>query len=125
MIFMSKMDGEAPAHLSTIVAIGSIQSMLSKATKNALFDATTQMAYIPLDEESKVKGKAAIDVLGSRFGKSGGALIQQILVIHFGTITRAAPVVATLMYMVLAAWLTATSRLAVLYEQLQAKRHID
>ena len=43
MIFMSKMDGEVPAHLSTIVAIGSIQSMLSKATKNALFDATTQV----------------------------------------------------------------------------------
>ena len=41
--FMSKMDGEIPAHLSTIVAIGSIQSMLSKATKNALFDATTQV----------------------------------------------------------------------------------
>lgn len=49
-----------------------------QATKYALFDPTTQMAYIPLDEESKSKGKAAIDVLGSRVGKSVGALLLQV-----------------------------------------------
>ena len=35
-------------------------------------------------QESKVKGKAAIDVLAARIGKSGGALVQQMIVIIFG-----------------------------------------
>lgn len=116
MILSSSGQLDDPSRLAVIVSVGAIQSMLSKATKNALFDPTTQMAYIPLDEESKVKGKAAIDVLGSRFGKSGGALLQQVLVLHFGTIAAAAPVVTGVLYTVLGAWLTAAARLSVLFE---------
>jgi AAA family ATP:ADP antiporter len=73
------------------------------------------MAYIPLDEESKVKGKAAIDVLGSRIGKSGGSFIQQGLVFIFGNILNAAPVVAVIYYSVLLGWMSAASRLAGLF----------
>jgi ATP/ADP translocase len=34
--------------------VGAVQSILSKSAKCALFDPTLQMAYIPLDHESKV-----------------------------------------------------------------------
>ena len=106
---------DSPARLQVAVIVGTIQSLLSKTSKYALFDPTTQMAYIPLDAESKVKGKAAIDVLGSRIGKSGGSLIQQGLVFLFGNIINAAPVVGMIFYSVLFGWLTAASRLSKLF----------
>lgn len=40
--------------LMTAVWVGMVQNVLSKATKYALFDPTKEMAYIPLDKESKV-----------------------------------------------------------------------
>jgi AAA family ATP:ADP antiporter len=106
---------DSPARLSIAVIFGTVQSLLSKTSKYALFDPTTQMAYIPLDEESKVKGKAAIDVLGSRIGKSGGSLIQQGLVMIFGNILNAAPVVGIFFYAVLLTWISAANRLSGLF----------
>ncbi len=104
-----------PARLSIAVALGTAQSLLSKTSKYALFDPTTQMAYIPLDEESKVKGKAAIDVLGSRLGKSGGSLIQQGLVFLFGNILSASGAVSIIFYSVLITWLSAANTLSGLF----------
>jgi AAA family ATP:ADP antiporter len=68
-----------------IVLFGAFQNVSTKVMKYAFFDATKEMAYIPLDQESKVKGKAAIDVIGSRLGKSGAAWIQIVLIQLAGT----------------------------------------
>ncbi|MBX9889989.1 MAG: NTP/NDP exchange transporter [Amoebophilaceae bacterium] len=59
-----------------IVFAGGIQSLLAKVVKYVFFDKTIQIAYIPLDPETKIKGKAAVDLLGSRLGKAGSSWIH-------------------------------------------------
>jgi ATP:ADP antiporter, AAA family len=82
--------GTTPLMLAVLV--GAAQNILSKSAKYSLFDPCKEMAYIPLDQESKTKGKAAIDVIGNPLGKSGGALLQQILIFGLGSLSAATPV---------------------------------
>lgn len=73
-------------------------------------------------QEEKTKGKAAIDVLGARIGKSGGALLQQAIVIAFGNIIDGAPIVVGLFYTVVIAWLIAANSLGNQFEELSSKK---
>jgi AAA family ATP:ADP antiporter len=69
------------------------------------------MAYIPLDQASKVQGKAAIDVVGARFGKAGGSLIQQVLIAAFGSLAAVTGPIAVILFAVIGLWIWAAVRL--------------
>lgn len=94
------------------VAIGMAQNIASKSTKYSLFDPTKEMSYIPLDQEAKVKGKAAIDVVGARLGKSGGSLIQMFLLLILGNIASIAPYVAAAVLLTIVGWIFAVRSLS-------------
>lgn len=101
--------GTTPLMLAVVV--GMTQNIMSKSAKYSLFDPTKEMAYIPLDQEQKVKGKAAIDVVGARLGKSGGSLIQQGLLVVFGTIGAMTPYLAVVLGAIVVAWIIAAKAL--------------
>lgn len=115
--------GTTPLMLA--VVFGTAQNIMSKSTKYSLFDPTKEMAYIPLDQESKVKGKAAIDVVGARFGKAGGALINQGLIVGLGGVAFIAPYVAVIMLFVLGAWIVAARSLGTQFNELHAQREAE
>lgn len=93
------------------VIFGTIQNIMSKASKYSLFDPTKEMAYIPLDQESKVKGKATIDTVGSRLGKAGGSAIQIGLIAILGSLSSATPYIGGIMLIIVIAWLWAVREL--------------
>lgn len=113
--------------LSPIAAaafLGFIIVILSKSIKYALFDPTKEMAYIPLDDELKVKGKAAVDVIGGRAGKAGGAFVQSMMAIAFATkdVVTMAPYAFAIFAVVMVLWLMAVKVLSRKYEQAVIRR---
>lgn len=108
--------------LMLAVLFGTAQNIFTKSAKYTLFDPTKEMAYIPLDQESKVKGKAVVDVVGARLGKSGGAFIQQVLLILFGTISAITPYIAGILGIIVFGWLTAARALNKRFTELTAAK---
>ncbi|PIA65406.1 hypothetical protein AQUCO_00100710v1 [Aquilegia coerulea] len=97
--------------LLAAVYVGALQNIFSKSAKYSLFDPCKEMAYIPLDEETKVKGKAAIDVVCNPLGKSGGALIQQFMILTFGSLANSTPYLGGVLLLIVFAWLGAARSL--------------
>lgn len=113
--------GTTPLMLAVI--FGMAQNIMSKSCKYSLFDPTKEMAYIPLDQEAKVKGKAAIDVVAARFGKSGGSMIQQALLIALGgSLAAITPYIGAILCVIILGWMAAAKALGVRFADLTEQK---
>jgi len=102
--------GTTPLMLA--VFVGAAQNIMSKAAKYSLFDPCKEMAYIPLDQEQKTKGKAAIDVIGGPLGKSGGSLIQQALIFGVGSLAASTPYLGVILAAIIGMWIFSARQLS-------------
>jgi len=108
-----------PEVIASFLGAGII--IVSKGIKYILFDSTKEMAYIPLDDQLKTKGKAAVDVIGGRAGKAGGAFVQSNLQMALAAISMTngmnivsvtAPYTFIIFIIVCAVWLYAIKGLS-------------
>lgn len=107
--------------LMLLVICGTVHNVACKAMKYCLFDPTKEMAYIPLDQEAKIKGKAAVDLVGARFGKSGASWLQLGLIdfVGAGSILGVVPLLFPFVLIVVATWLAAVHNLHKRFTNLQ------
>lgn len=104
---------------------GSILYVIERAAKFSLFKPAEEMVYITLDDESRTKGKAAVDVLGAQVGKTGGSFMQQGLLLWCGTIVAALPALMIGHSFIVVLWLWAVKRLDVMHGAELEKMHDD
>ncbi len=103
-----------PANL--VLFAGTVQICLGRSCKYTLFDETKEIAFIPLSKENQRRGKAVVDGIASRFGKSGGSLIYIVLFLLCGGITASVPYVSAIVLLSICFWLYAVYNLGRMVE---------
>ena len=109
--------------LTLAVWFGVIQDALTKSVKYSLFDTTKSMAYIPLDEDTKTKGQAAVEVIGGRAGKAGASAIQQVMFAFQRGIMNHLITVVVLFVATVVAWIFSVFKLSSKYEKAIAEQN--
>ncbi|KJW04870.1 GTP/GDP exchange transporter Tlc5 [Rickettsia argasii] len=106
--------------LALAVSIGGIQNILAKGTKYSIWDTSREMLYIPLDEELKTKGKAAVDVISAKVGKSSSGLVQSIIftLVPTATFTLISPILMLVFTFVCLAWIYAVRKIYCEYQKI-------
>lgn len=112
-------------HMSVMVGIYNV--VLIKSVKYVLFDPTKEAVYIPLDEETKVRGKAAVDGVGSRLGKSLASVLVTSMATLFGggDITNIRTPIVLIIIAVIILWLMAIRTLGRLKAAAEEKHEAE
>ncbi len=106
--------------LALAVFVGAVQNVLSKGSKYSIWDTSRQMLYIPLDQELRTKGKAAVDVISPKIGKSASGLIQSMIftILPMATYGSIAPVLMIIFIGVCILWIHAVRKIYFEYQKI-------
>lgn len=96
---------------------GSMQICFGRAAKYTVFDESKEIAFIPLSRDQQRKGKAVVDGIASRFGKSGGSIMIQMLLIVCGGLAAAIPYIVIIFLMMIGLWMLAVYHLGKIASQ--------
>ena len=108
-----------------VLYLGGLHFCATKGSKYSLFDATKEMAYLSLDKKERTSGKAVIDGIASRFGKSGGSFVMFALFAIVGNdISLATPYIFGIVLFIAILWILAVINLGKKFPSTQKPREI-
>ncbi len=93
---LSRLLSLTPLQLS--LTFGSLLFCIARAAKSTVFDASKELAFIPLSSDMQSRGKLAIDGICSRGGCSLAACVNQTLTSIFPTLEAGLPLAAVLVF---------------------------
>ncbi|AVP87484.1 ADP,ATP carrier protein [Candidatus Phycorickettsia trachydisci] len=110
----------ATSPLFLAVMVGAIQNIIVKGTKYSIWDTTREMLYIPLDSELKTKGKAAVDLVSSKIGKSCSGFAQSLVLTIYpaATAITMAPLIMVFFLVASLLWIWAVKEIYGEYKKL-------
>ncbi|MDB6096927.1 MAG: tlcA-C [Francisellaceae bacterium] len=106
----------APFNVLALV-FASAQITLGRASKYTVFDETKEIAFVPLSKENQRKGKAVVDGIAGWIGRSGGAIIYQVLLVFLADIAATIPYVATMFFIMIGIWIYSVKALGKMVKQ--------
>lgn len=103
--------------LGLIVVVGAIQNILIKGAKYGIGDPTKELLYFPLNKEMQSKGKAAVEILGTKLGKSLGSLTQFSIftIVPTTTINDITSLLLAIFVCAAISWLLIVKQLSLMY----------
>lgn len=106
--------------ITVAIMIGAIQNAIVKGARYSIWDTSKEMLYIPLDNELKTKGKAAVDVISAKIGKSSSGFIVSLIFTLFPTAsyTSIAPALMFVFMIVCTVWIFAVKKINVEYKKI-------
>ncbi|MBL3285163.1 NTP/NDP exchange transporter Tlc5 [Rickettsiales endosymbiont of Paramecium tredecaurelia] len=106
--------------LAFAVTMGAIQNILAKGAKYSVWDSSREMLYIPLDEELKTKGKASVDLISSKIGKSTSGLLQSIVftVLPNATLDSISGFLLSIFLVVCITWISSVRQIYLEYQKI-------
>jgi AAA family ATP:ADP antiporter len=127
VIFKNNLEGIFTTYNYSIVAaavfFGTLQILLAKSFKYSLFDLSKEMLYIPLERELRTNGKAAVDIISQRLGRSGGSLIMLVMLMikPDATIASLAPILFVVFIIMSSVWIFSTIKLGKEFRRISSK----
>lgn len=111
--------------LEVLVGIGSLQYCLCRAAKYTFFDASKELAFIPLSTAEKMEGKFVIDGVCARFGRSSASALSIILIEVFGGVMSSAGLTGILAMALTLSWIFSVGKLGKRIQHQEDERPLD